>query len=72
MNPLLMKLTFGVLTKPNELWVQVLREIYYEFLKNKVILKGKRQLFYTWRSIVSVWEQMLCGTKWNINNGKEV
>jgi RecA-family ATPase len=40
------EIDFGVLTKPNEFWVQVLREIYYEFLKNKVILKGKRQLFY--------------------------
>jgi ribonuclease HI len=65
-----MKLAFGIISKPADLWVKVLRGKYCEVRDEIVIVKWKGTLSHTWRSITSVWEQMLAGTKWNIHNGR--
>lgn len=66
----LMKLAFGVLAKPKELWVRVLRAKYCEEREGRPWFKRKSNLSYTWRGIYGVWEQMNEGILWKVKNGR--
>lgn len=66
-----MKIGFNLIKKPDQLWVQVLREKY----------KWKGKLPFTlyevnasrlWKGVCGVWSMVRDGVLWNIGNGKSV
>ncbi|KAK7245383.1 hypothetical protein RIF29_40223 [Crotalaria pallida] len=66
----LMKLGWGILTKPNDLWVQVLKGKYArgrDFLKT---VKSNNQDSSLWKRLAYLWPTLLDNVQFRIGNGK--
>jgi len=64
-----MKLAFGVWTKPEALWVKVIRSkvVLQSVNGNKIPKYGL--ISYLWIGILSVWETVKNGMRWRLGNG---
>ncbi|CAN1178262.1 Putative ribonuclease H protein At1g65750 [Linum perenne] len=66
----LMKLIWGIIKKPTELWVKVLKS---KYLKDTPagLLPRKTKIFSScWRGINNCWEKFRGGLRWGIRNGR--
>ncbi|CAN1153234.1 Putative ribonuclease H protein At1g65750 [Linum perenne] len=66
----LMKVVWGILTCPNDLWVRVLMSKYLKKTNNGYVLARKSNFSSIWRGIMKVWPHVTDGLQWSINNGK--
>ncbi|CAN1808124.1 Putative ribonuclease H protein At1g65750 [Linum perenne] len=66
----LMKVAWGVFSRPDELWVKVLLTKYMKQSVNGWCLKRKSGHSATWRGVLSVWEATLGGLQWSIRDGR--
>ena len=68
----LMKIGLGMLTKPNSLWVKVLKSKYVML----DLVNANRDLpssgSYLWRAVCSVWKNVKARVKWSLGDGKKV
>ncbi|CAN1145981.1 Putative ribonuclease H protein At1g65750 [Linum perenne] len=67
----LMKLVWGVLTRPNEFWVKVLRSNYLKTTTDGWVLVRKRGFSATGRGMLKVWQNVENGLHWSIRNGNK-
>ncbi|CAN1151988.1 Putative ribonuclease H protein At1g65750 [Linum perenne] len=65
----LMKLVWGVINRPNELWVKVLRSKYLKTSTDGWVLARKRGFSAIWRGMLKVWQNVENGLHWSIRNG---
>ncbi|CAN1852510.1 Putative ribonuclease H protein At1g65750 [Linum perenne] len=67
----LMKVAWGIINKPTELWVQVLMTKY--LIRNDMgfTLKRKAGFSALWRGVLKVWNYTLQGIQWSIKDGKK-
>lgn len=66
---LIMKLAWGPITKPNALWVQILRAKYNCGQDVLPIIHKSRNHSNSWAGICQVWDRFIQGCKWNIRDG---
>ena len=66
----IMKLCWGLITKPNALWVQCLRARYECGDDHVLQVVKKKYNSLTWQTITEVWEKFLQGVGKKINDGK--
>ncbi|CAN1123634.1 Putative ribonuclease H protein At1g65750 [Linum perenne] len=66
----LMKVAWGVFSRPDELWVKVLLTKYMKQSINGWCLKRRSGHSATWRGVLSVWEATLRGLQWSIRDGR--
>ncbi|CAN1849452.1 hypothetical protein LINPERHAP1_LOCUS39373 [Linum perenne] len=66
-----MKLVWGVLTRPNEFWVKVLRSKYLKTTTDGWVLVRKRGFSATGRGMLKVWQNVENGLHWSIRNGNK-
>ncbi|CAN1157728.1 Putative ribonuclease H protein At1g65750 [Linum perenne] len=66
----LMKVAWGILTKPEELWVRTIFSKY--LIRNNwgFTLKRKTGFSSLWRGVLKVWDHTLQGLRWSVNNGR--
>ncbi|CAN1766118.1 Putative ribonuclease H protein At1g65750 [Linum perenne] len=65
----LMKLVWGMLSRPNELWVQVMLTKYMKNSGQGWCLKRRSGFSATWRGMLSVWSDTINGLQWSIRDG---
>lgn len=69
-NALIMKLGWGLIARPEALWVRVLHSKYdcgYGMLPR---VEARKNASNAWRRIVSVWKELFQGVLWVIGNGE--
>ncbi|CAN1192031.1 Putative ribonuclease H protein At1g65750, partial [Linum perenne] len=66
----LMKIAWGVFSRPGDLWVKVLLTKYMKHSANGMCLKRRSGYSAIWRGVLSVWEETLNGLQWSIRNGR--
>ena len=64
-----MKLTWGLIFKPNALWVQVLKAKYHCGDNLVPIVGPKHSNSLTWRGVCAVWKNTLASVHWVVRNG---
>ncbi|CAN1784070.1 Putative ribonuclease H protein At1g65750 [Linum perenne] len=67
----LMKIAWGLISRPEELWSKVLMTKYLDPTRPGFVLRSKGGYSAVWRGILSVWNDMLNGTHWSIRDGKK-
>ncbi|CAN1122078.1 Putative ribonuclease H protein At1g65750 [Linum perenne] len=65
----LMKLVWGVLSNPNDLWVQVLLTKYMKKTEEGWRPKRRSGFSATWRGMLSVWSDTINGLQWSVRDG---
>lgn len=69
---LLMKIGWNIITKPQSLWIRVLRSKYgldqYGIPTNLNFKNGS----YLWRAVNNIWPHVKNGIRWAVGNGKSV
>ncbi|CAN1768790.1 Putative ribonuclease H protein At1g65750 [Linum perenne] len=67
----LMKVVWGIINKPHELWVQTLMTKY--LIRNEMgfTLKRKAGFSALWRGVLKVWNHTLQGIQWSIKDGQK-
>ena len=68
----LMKIGWGLLTKPNSLWVRVLKSKYGMLDLVNVNMDLPTSSSYLWRTICRVWKNVKVGVKWSLGDGKKM
>ncbi|CAL1392740.1 unnamed protein product [Linum trigynum] len=66
-----LKLAWGILKQPGELWVRVLKEKYLREGPDGVELRRKTRCSQLWRGVRRVWGMMLEGVRWSIRDEEE-
>ncbi|CAN1813247.1 hypothetical protein LINPERHAP1_LOCUS26817 [Linum perenne] len=66
----LMKIAWGVFSRPGDLWVKVLLTKYMKQSVNGMCLKRRSGYSAIWRGVLSVWEETLNELQWSIRNGR--
>ncbi|CAN1188831.1 Putative ribonuclease H protein At1g65750 [Linum perenne] len=66
----LMKLVWGVLSRPDELWVKVLASKYLKHTNTGWVPARKTGLSPVWREMLKVWNYVEDGLQWSIRDGK--
>ncbi|CAN1217840.1 Putative ribonuclease H protein At1g65750 [Linum perenne] len=66
----LMKIVWGLVTRPTELWAKVLRSKYLKNTGNGVALARKRGFSAVWRGVMKVWPMVVNGAHWSIRDGQ--
>ncbi|CAN1762273.1 Putative ribonuclease H protein At1g65750 [Linum perenne] len=66
----LMKVAWGIISKPGELWARTLTSKY--LIRNGIgfTLKRKTGFSSLWRGVMKVWNYTLQGLQWSIKNGR--
>lgn len=64
-----MKFGWGLIDKPDALWVQVLRNKYKCGLQALPKVQKSANCSQVWQSVCKVWEKVHRGCKWNIRDG---
>ncbi|CAN1187241.1 Putative ribonuclease H protein At1g65750 [Linum perenne] len=67
----LMKVAWGIISQPNELWVQTLVTKYLVRTEFGFTLKRKAGFSALWRGVLKVWNYTLQGIQWSIKNGRK-
>ncbi|XP_055960701.1 uncharacterized protein LOC126667366 [Mercurialis annua] len=70
-NAFIMKLGFSVMTKPELLWVQVVRSK-YGWIRNGNSCKAGANNSVLWRNISQLWGTIVSGCSWALGDGSEV
>ncbi|CAN1134502.1 Putative ribonuclease H protein At1g65750 [Linum perenne] len=67
----LMKVVWGLITKPDELWARTLISKY--LVRNELGFSLKRKTGYSslWRGVLKVWNYTLRGIQWSIKDGRK-
>ncbi|CAN1776729.1 Putative ribonuclease H protein At1g65750 [Linum perenne] len=65
----LMKVVWGIITKPDELWASTLVSKYLVRTENGFALKRATGFSSMWRGVLKVWDHTLKGVYWSIKNG---
>ncbi|CAN1191792.1 Putative ribonuclease H protein At1g65750 [Linum perenne] len=68
----LMKLMWGVLKKPNELWVEVLLTKYMKKSNGGLFPRKSKKWSSCWRGLNETWPIFSSGLSWGIRNGRRV
>ncbi|CAN1193291.1 Putative ribonuclease H protein At1g65750 [Linum perenne] len=66
----LIKVVWGLMKCPNDLWVRVLVSKYLKKTSNGYVLARKTGFSSIWRGILKVWPHVTDGLQWSINNGR--
>ncbi|CAN1800039.1 Putative ribonuclease H protein At1g65750 [Linum perenne] len=66
----IMKLVWGVLSRPEELWVKVLTSKYLKRTDHGWMLARKSGFSAVWREMLRVWGHVEDGLQWTIRDGK--
>ncbi|CAL1375704.1 unnamed protein product [Linum trigynum] len=66
-----LKLAWGILKQPGEVWVRVFKEKYLREGPDRVELRRKTRCSQLWRGVRRVWGMMLEGVLWSIRDGEE-
>ncbi|CAN1788613.1 Putative ribonuclease H protein At1g65750 [Linum perenne] len=66
----LMKIVWGVFSRPDELWVKILLTKYMKQGTNGLCLKRRSGYSATWRGVLSVWNEKMNGLQWSIRDGR--
>lgn len=67
----LMKLVHAIHTRPNLLWVQVLRSK-YDWKAGRPRRHRNLYASHLWKSLLAVWDDAVLGQTWKVGNGKRV
>ncbi|CAN1845759.1 Putative ribonuclease H protein At1g65750 [Linum perenne] len=67
----LLKLAWGILKQPSELWVDVMLTKYFTRTQNGLIPRATTRFSSLWRGIKEVWPYLNMGLQWAIRSGKE-
>ncbi|CAN1135617.1 Putative ribonuclease H protein At1g65750 [Linum perenne] len=66
----LMKLNWGMMKNPNELWVKVLTTKYLRKTVGGLVLRKSNRRSSCWRGMNEAWDTFRGGLSWGIRNGK--
>ncbi|CAN1850207.1 Putative ribonuclease H protein At1g65750 [Linum perenne] len=66
----LMKVAWGIVSRPNELWVQTLVSKYLHRTEVGFTLKRMSGFSSLWRGVMKVWDYTLKGLYWSIKSGR--
>ncbi|CAN1215902.1 Putative ribonuclease H protein At1g65750 [Linum perenne] len=66
----LIKIAWGVFSRPDDLWVKVLLTKYMKQSANELCLKRQSGYSATWRGVLSIWNETLNGLQWSIRYGR--
>ncbi|CAN1745399.1 Putative ribonuclease H protein At1g65750 [Linum perenne] len=66
----LMKIVWGLISRPTEPWSRVLMSKYLKRTDNGWMLARKRGFSAVWRGVLKVWPQVLNGLHWSIRDGR--
>ncbi|CAN1142459.1 Putative ribonuclease H protein At1g65750 [Linum perenne] len=67
----LLKLAWGILKQPSELWVDVMLTKYFTRTQHGLIPRATKRFSSLWRGIKEVWPYLNLGLQWSIRSGKE-
>lgn len=67
-----MKIGRGLISKPQSLWVQVMRGKYRCGMGSLPVVKHKRFESEAWKGIRRTWDSVVEGTRWRIRNENTV
>ncbi|CAN1798018.1 Putative ribonuclease H protein At1g65750 [Linum perenne] len=67
----LMKVAWGLITKPDELWASTIISKYLVRSENGFVLKRATSFSSLWRGVLKVWNHTLKGFYWSIKNSKK-
>ncbi|CAN1764377.1 Putative ribonuclease H protein At1g65750 [Linum perenne] len=66
----ILKLAWGILKKPKELWAGLLLTKYLKPTENGLIPRGTKRFSNLWKGIKLVWPFLNLGLQWSIGDGK--
>ncbi|CAN1788892.1 Putative ribonuclease H protein At1g65750 [Linum perenne] len=66
----LMKIVWGLVSRPTELWAKVLISKYLKKTDNGFVLARKKGFSAIWRGVLKVWPLVSNGLHWSIRNGR--
>ena len=66
------KLAWGIISNPNALWVRILVAKYCKNGIQNISVQNSANSSPLWKGILKVWEKVVQGTRWAINNGCSV
>ncbi|CAN1754317.1 Putative ribonuclease H protein At1g65750 [Linum perenne] len=66
----LMKLIWGILKRPTELWVRVLKSKYLKQTSSGLQPRKSKKHSACWRGITRCWDKFRGGLQWGIRNGR--
>ncbi|CAN1745014.1 Protein DETOXIFICATION 42 [Linum perenne] len=66
----LMKIVWGLVSRPTELWAKVLISKYLKKTDNGFVLARKKGFSAIWRRVLKVWPLVSNGLHWSIRNGR--
>ncbi|CAN1851987.1 hypothetical protein LINPERHAP1_LOCUS40440 [Linum perenne] len=67
-----MKIVWGLIKHPTELWVKVLISKYLKQVEGGFVLARKLGFSAIWRGIMKVWPNVVNGLHWSIRDGKKI
>ncbi|CAN1191383.1 Putative ribonuclease H protein At1g65750 [Linum perenne] len=68
----LMKLCWGMMKKPTELWVQLLMSKYLKHTPTGLVPRNTKRLSACWRGMQEVWPIFAGGLAWGVRDGRTV
>ncbi|CAN1131019.1 Putative ribonuclease H protein At1g65750 [Linum perenne] len=69
-NAFLMKIVWGLISRPSELWSKVMVSKYLKRTENGWVLARKKGFSAVWRGLLKVWPLVNNGLRWSIRNGR--
>ncbi|CAN1831532.1 Putative ribonuclease H protein At1g65750 [Linum perenne] len=66
----LLKIAWGILKRPYELWVELLLTKYLKKSSNGLLPRGTRRFSNLWRGVKEVWPFLNMGMHWGIGDGQ--
>ncbi|CAN1163134.1 Putative ribonuclease H protein At1g65750 [Linum perenne] len=66
----LLKLAWGLLKNPTELWAEVLLTKYFHRRSEGLVPRATKRFSALWRGIKEVWQFLNLGMQWGIKNGR--
>ncbi|CAN1815834.1 Putative ribonuclease H protein At1g65750 [Linum perenne] len=65
----ILKIAWGILKRPNELWADVLLTKYMKRTPQGLIQRGTKRFSNLWRGVKEVWHYLNLGLQWSIGDG---
>ncbi|CAN1177926.1 Putative ribonuclease H protein At1g65750 [Linum perenne] len=66
----IMKIVWGLIDRPSELWAQVLSSKYLKRSESGYVLARKTGFSAVWRGMMKVWPDVINGIQWSVRDGK--
>ncbi|CAN1842763.1 Putative ribonuclease H protein At1g65750 [Linum perenne] len=66
----IMKIVWGLIDRPSELWAQVLSSKYLKRSESGYVLARKTGFSAVWRGMMKVWPDVVNGIQWSVRDGK--